>query len=163
MPSLFRLGQAWQRGEVSVAAEHFASAGVHRRLARALDAVPAPSAGAPRVLVGLPRGSRHELGVLAFAVMLARAGLEVVYVGADVPPESWVVALIGSSPQAVAIGVPSLEDVPAVRDTVAAVSAARPELPVLLGGRHQDDVGVGQPLGHSLPAAARAVAELLAG
>jgi DNA-binding transcriptional MerR regulator len=31
MPALHRLGDAWQRGEVSVAAEHFVSAGVMRR------------------------------------------------------------------------------------------------------------------------------------
>ena len=40
MPALHRLGDAWQRGEVSVAAEHFVSAGVERRLATALDAIP---------------------------------------------------------------------------------------------------------------------------
>jgi DNA-binding transcriptional MerR regulator len=44
MPALRRLGDAWQRGEVSVAAEHFVSAGVHRRLAVALDALSTPPA-----------------------------------------------------------------------------------------------------------------------
>ena len=160
MPALLSLGRAWQRGEVSVAGEHFVSAGVHRRLATALDAVPLRS-GAPKVLVGLARGSRHELGVLAFAVALARAGLDVVYVGGDLPPDSWVVAATTQQPNAVVIGVPAAEDVPAVRDTVAALMAARPGLPVLIGGGHQERVGVGEPLGHSLGAAAVAVTRRL--
>lgn len=157
MPALLRLGQAWHRGEVSVAGEHFVSAGVHRRLAAALDAVP-PHAGAPRVLVGLARGSRHELGVLAFSVALARAGIDVVYVGGDLPPDSWVVAATTQRPAAVVIGVPAAEDVPAVRDTVAALASARPELLVLLGGGHQERVNAGELLGHSLGAAATSLA-----
>ena len=157
MPVQIAVGEGWHRGEVSVAAEHFVSAGVHRRLASALDAA-LPRPDAPSVLVGLVRGSRHELGVLAFAVLLARAGLDVIYVGGDVPPESWVVAVTTREPDAVVLGVPCAEDAPAARDTVAALHAARPDLPVLLGGGQQERVGAGEPLGHSLAAAARALA-----
>jgi methanogenic corrinoid protein MtbC1 len=153
MPALHRLGDAWHRGEVSVAAEHFVSAGVARRLAAALDAVATPE-GAPRVLLGLGRGSRHELGLLAFAVLLRRAGLDATYLGCDLPPDSWVVAVTTSDPGAVVLGVHADADVPAVRDTVAAIEAARPELPVLLGGSRQEAVGLGEPLGHSLTSAA---------
>jgi DNA-binding transcriptional MerR regulator len=161
MPALHRLGLAWQRGEVSVAGEHFVSAGVQRRLAAALDGVPRRDE-APRVLVGLARGSRHELGVLAYAITLARAGVDVVYVGGDLPSDSWVVAVTVQASDAVVLGVPVLDDVPAVRDTVAALAAVRPGLPVFLGGGHQDQVGAGEPIGHSLREGAAAVAARLA-
>lgn len=156
MPALRRLGEAWHRGEVSVAAEHFVSAGVSRRLAAALDVIATPP-GAPRVLLGLGRGSRHELGLLAFAVLLRRAGLDATYLGCDLPPDSWVVAVTTSDPQAVVLGVHADADVPAVRDTVSALEAARPGLPVLLGGSRQELVGQGEPLGHSLTAAVQAL------
>ena len=58
------------------------------------------------MVVGLARGSRHELGVLAFAVALRRAGLEVVYVGSDLPAETWVVTATSQAPAALVIGVP---------------------------------------------------------
>ena len=163
MPALHQLGNAWHAGSVSVAGEHFVSAAVHRRLAAVLDALPTPE-GAPRVVVGLARGSRHELGVLAFAAMLRRAGLDVVYVGGDLPPESWVVALDGERPDAVVLGVPSSDDIAAVRDTVAALRAAHPDLRVFLGGRHQERVGIegAQGLGHVLGPAARDLASRLA-
>lgn len=158
MPALGRLGLAWRAGTVSVAGEHFVSAGVHRRLATALDGA-SPRPGAPRVIVGLARGSRHELGVLAFGALLARAGFGVLYVGGDLPPDSWVVAVAGHSPSAVVLGVPVLDDVPAVRDTIAAIRAARPDVPLLLGGSHQELVSTGEPLGHHLFNAARALAD----
>ena len=161
MPALGRLGDAWQDGVVSVAAEHFVSAGVHRRLATALDALPT-RAGAPLVVVGLARGSRHELGILAFAALLRRAGLDVRYLGADVPTDSWVVAATTLEPSAVVIGVHADADIPGVRDAVAALSATRPDLPVLLGGSRQQEVAGGELLGHSLDAAAAELAERLA-
>jgi methanogenic corrinoid protein MtbC1 len=162
MPALLRLGLAWQRGTVSVAGEHFVSAALQRRLATVLDAVPGHD-GAPRVLVGLARGSRHELGVLAFAIALARAGAEVAYVGGDLPTDSWVVAATTQRPAAVVLGVPSADDVPAVRDVVAALRAVRPELPVYVGGGHQEDVAAGEPLGHVLRHAAAVVSARLLG
>ena len=161
MPALMSLGSAWHRGAVTVAGEHFVSAAVQRRLAAAYDAAPANPDG-PRVVVGLARGSRHELGVLAFAVALRRVGLAVLYVGADLPAETWVVTATGQQPQGVVIGVPSSDDVPAVRDTVSALTAARPDLQVFVGGGHQHVVGgTARPLGHQLGPAAVEVARQL--
>ena len=84
------------------------------------------------------------------------------YVGGDLPAETWVVTVTGQRPSAVVIGVPASDDVPAVRDTVAALAAARPGLPVFVGGGHQDQVGgAAEPLGHLLGAAATEVARRL--
>ena len=44
----------------------------------------------PQVLVGMPPAGHHELGAFAFAVACRRGGLEVLYLGADVPLESWL-------------------------------------------------------------------------
>lgn len=88
MPALIALGDAWADGHIDVAAEHAASAAVHRRLSALYEA--AASIGDPLVVVGLPPGSRHEIGALAFAVALRRLGVGVLYLGPDVPVASWV-------------------------------------------------------------------------
>jgi methylmalonyl-CoA mutase cobalamin-binding subunit len=157
MPALSRLGAAWRDGEVGVAGEHFVSAGVARRLSALFDAASRDSTG-PVAVVGLARGSRHELGVLAFAVALRRAGLDVVYVGGDLPPEAWVSTARSRGASYAVIGVPSPEDVPAVRETVAALRQGCPEVRIGLGGGQQDLVGDGEPLGHRLAEAARLLA-----
>jgi MerR family transcriptional regulator, light-induced transcriptional regulator len=61
------------------------------------------------VLVGLPPGSRHELGALAFATAARRAGLAVLYLGRDLRIDDWVRAAGGVTrlpdplPEAVAV------------------------------------------------------------
>ena len=53
------------------------------------------------------------------------------------------------------LAVPTAEDVPGVRDTVAALAAAVPDVAVHVGGRHQDQIGPpAHVLGHRLVAAA---------
>jgi DNA-binding transcriptional MerR regulator/methylmalonyl-CoA mutase cobalamin-binding subunit len=157
MPSLQEVGVGWREGSISVAGEHFVSASVQRRLAAAFDGADRSAAGAT-VVVGLARGSRHELGVLAFATALRRAGIDVVYVGGDLPPEGWVAVVTERDPAAVVLGVPAEEDVLAVRETVAALAAARPDLRVHVGGGHQHRIEGAHPLGHAVGPAATAVA-----
>lgn len=88
-PALRELGEGWSSGEIDVAAEHAASETVRRRLSQLFEAAGRSVAG-PTVLVGLPPGSHHEIGAFAFAIAARRAGLRVLYLGADVPLESWL-------------------------------------------------------------------------
>ena len=157
LPALAELGGAWEAGSVSVGGEHFVSAGLQRHVAGVLAAA-RPPADAPRVVAGLARASRHELGILAFAAVLRRAGADVVYVGSDLPTESWVETIGDSAAQAVVLAAPTAEDVPGVRDTVAAVTRSAPELPIYVGGRHQEGIGApARPLGHEVVPATRHV------
>ena len=161
LPALRVLGEDWRGGRVDVAGEHLVSAAVQRRLGAALDAT-GTRGGSPQVVVGLPRGVRHELGVTAFALLLRRAGVEVAYLGADVPPESWAVVLRRHAPSAVVLGVPSADDVAAARGAVAVLEAADPSPTIYVGGSAQDAVGAGTvPLGHHVRSAvARVVRDL---
>src|SRR5687768_4377816 len=76
MPALGEVGTAWHEGRLGVAGEHLVSAAVGRRLSGAFQAA-ARHEGAPHVLTGLASGCRHELGLLAFATALRRAGMDV--------------------------------------------------------------------------------------
>jgi methanogenic corrinoid protein MtbC1 len=164
MPALAELGGAWRSGGVSVAGEHFVSASVHRRLALAYDeGAGRESPDAPLVVVGLAAGSRHELGVLAFAALLRRRGLRVAYLGGDLPTPEWMRVVADRQPAAVVLAIPSSEDVPAVREVVQAVARRHPGVLVRVGGGHQDRVAEATHLlGHELaPAAARLAADLV--
>ncbi len=113
------------------------------------------------MVVGLPRGSHHELGILAFSVVLRRAGVEVVYLGADLPAQHWVRAVQQRRPAAIVIGVPTANDILAARETVASLRGTQP-LVVHVGGGAQFEVGQGTvPLGHEVAAGALRLAESL--
>ncbi len=158
MPAMVALGKAWQRGEVSVAGEHFVSAAVHRRLAQAFQSIPVVTPGGPRVVVGLTRGAHHELGILAFALVLRSRGVSVTYLGGDLPLEAWVGTVRLLTPAAVVLAAPTVEDLPSVRE---AVEALMPMTQVLLGGAHQDQVEGPELLGHRAGEAARGLADRL--
>jgi MerR family transcriptional regulator, light-induced transcriptional regulator len=134
-PALHRLGEAWASGDVSVAGEHMVSGAVHRRLGNMLEAAGSaiPIDMKDRVVVGLPSGSRHELGALAFAVAARRAGIPVTYLGTDLPIDDWVAAATNARGAVIGAVIPG--------DRGGAVDVARrlrteyPELLVAIGGR----------------------------
>lgn len=139
LPAAARLGEAWAAGRVDVAAEHMVSGAVSRRLSTLFDVGGLPGTG-PRVLVGLPPESRHELGALAFAVALRRLGIDVLFLGSDVPIASWVDAADESGARAAVIGVVTDRDVPPATEVATALRAARPNMTVAVGGAHAGSV-----------------------
>ena len=132
-PALHALGDAWQAGTVSVAAEHAASAAVGRWIGATYDAAGSSRFDERPILVGLPAGARHELAALAFATAARRAGLSVQYLGADVPAADWLRAAKTTHASAAVIGVPTAADASAARAVVASLRAL-PDLLVTLGG-----------------------------
>jgi methanogenic corrinoid protein MtbC1 len=133
-PALDAMGEAWAAGEIDVAAEHAASHAVLRRLAAAFQAAGRPPAGRGAVVVGLPPEVRHELGALAFATAARRAGMSVLYLGADVPLPDWVGAVARTDAAAAVIGAVMSEDVGPAGRVAAALRESHPASLVAFGG-----------------------------
>ena len=86
MPYLHDVGERWQRGELSVAQEHFASNVLRGRL---LGLARGWGRGAgPRALLACPEDERHDLGLIAFGLALRERGWRIDYLGPDTPVES---------------------------------------------------------------------------
>ena len=86
LPYLRELGARWERGEATIAHEHFASSVLHGRLlgiARGWGLGMGPVA----LLACLP-GEQHDLGLIAFGLALRSRGWRIVYLGADTPVET---------------------------------------------------------------------------
>jgi methanogenic corrinoid protein MtbC1 len=162
MPVLLAVGSAWADGRITTAGEHLVSHAVHRRLAALYDATPRTRTG-PLVVLGLPAGSRHELGLLAFAVGARRAGMRTAYLGADLPADDWVHAVSRRHAGAAVLAVPRLADVVAAQTVVDLVRESAPKVVVAVGGGHQDDVTGSLLLGHDLAAGVQSLGQALAG
>jgi methanogenic corrinoid protein MtbC1 len=101
IPYLHDLGERWERGEVSVAQEHFASNLLRGRLlglARGWGQGRGPAV----VLACLP-GEQHDLGLLAFGITLQRRGWRIVYLGPDTPIATIREAIGGLAPDLVVL------------------------------------------------------------
>lgn len=147
-PALRALGAGWADGSVDVSMEHAASELVRRRLARFFEVLGGD--GGSQVIIGMPPGGRHEIGALAFAVAARRQGIHVLYLGADVPVESWVVASQASRIRMAVIGVVDPDDVRAAGDVIDAFGAIDRSMPLALGGPRSDQV-VGRATTFVLP------------
>jgi MerR family transcriptional regulator, light-induced transcriptional regulator len=163
MPALRALGDAWARGRVDVAGEHAASYAVMRRLSSAFAGAASLTRG-PRVVVGLPSGCHHELGALAFATAARRRGLAVVYVGADLPVDSWRRAVTVFPTSMAVLGVTTPDDRPLATETVEALLRKAPDVVVAVGGAESRDLAPGVlELPRSISDSARVVEERLRG
>ena len=83
-PVLVQIGQMWERGEITVAHEHQASAFLKVRLSQMLDAAGLNDFG-PSVVAGCGPGEHHEIGLMMLAVTLRRRGVRVHYLGSNMP------------------------------------------------------------------------------
>jgi MerR family transcriptional regulator, light-induced transcriptional regulator len=86
LPYLRELGERWERGDASVAQEHFASNLLRARLlslARGWER----GDGRLAVLAGAP-GEQHDLPLIVFGLALRARGWRIVFLGADSPVAS---------------------------------------------------------------------------
>jgi excisionase family DNA binding protein len=103
-PALRMIGDLWARGAITVADEHRASVVVHRLVGRLgpLFRPRGPRTGT--VIVGAPAGEVHGLPTAFAADILRSQGLEVVDLGADVPPGAFA-ACAASAESLIGIGI----------------------------------------------------------
>jgi len=83
VPTLRELGERWQRGEITIGQEHFASNLLRGRmlgLARGWD-----RGSGQRALLACPAGEQHDLSLIAFGLALREHGWRITYLGADTP------------------------------------------------------------------------------
>lgn len=129
LPYLRDLGERWERGEASVANEHFASGLIRGRLlglARGWGFGVGPIA----LLACLP-GELHELGLIAFGLALRARGWRIVFLGADTPTETVESAATSIGPDLIVLSAVSHER---LRPTVASLGAVAARCTIAVGG-----------------------------
>lgn len=86
LPLLQDIGERWERGEITIAQEHFASNLVRARL-MALGRGWGRGTG-HHALLAAPPGELHDLGLVVLALVLRDRGWRVTFLGADTPIET---------------------------------------------------------------------------
>jgi 5-methyltetrahydrofolate--homocysteine methyltransferase len=89
-----------------------------------------------RVVIGTVKGDLHDIGKNIVASMLEGGGFEVIDLGTDVSPESFVAAVKDRSPQIVCMSALLTVTMPSMRTTIDALKTAglRTQVKVLVGG-----------------------------
>jgi DNA-binding transcriptional MerR regulator len=101
LPALRDVGDEWERGELEVGQEHFASNVVRERLlglARFWG-----RGGGPRAILACAPGERHDIGLIAFGLVLRSHGWRIVFLGADTPLATLDRAIAATDPRLVVV------------------------------------------------------------
>lgn len=84
-PFLQKVGTLWLSNEVEPCQEHFVSNIIRQKMSAAIDALPMPPNRAKKVMLFLPEGEYHELGLLFFSYLYKKRGVKTYYFGQSVP------------------------------------------------------------------------------
>jgi len=158
LPYLRELGERWERGQASVAQEHFASNVLRGRLL-GLSRGWGLGLGPLALLACLP-GEQHELGLVAFGLALRARGWRIGYLGSDAPLETVSRAADSLRPDLVVLSAVSDERVRAAGDELRSL-AARHRVAVGgagAAGEAAEDVGAIALAGDVVAEAGRATA-----
>ena len=101
LPALREIGDEWERGEIEIGQEHFATNVVRERLL-ALGRHWGRGGG-PLALLACPPGERHDVGLISFGLVLRSHGWRILFLGADTPLATLVQACEATSPQLVVV------------------------------------------------------------
>lgn len=84
-PFLERIGILWVTNHINPAQEHLVTNVVRRKIMVGIESCNPPISLAKTILLFLPEGEHHELGILFMYYLLRSKGAKVLYLGANVP------------------------------------------------------------------------------
>jgi methanogenic corrinoid protein MtbC1 len=133
-PAMIEIGERWHRGEINVAAEHFATQFVRRKLASLLSLFEGVAHRAT-IVVGCAPGEMHDLGVLLLSLFLVRRGWHVIYLGPQVPLFDLLETIDTVKPGLVCLSATTMETALELIPVARKLREAHPQLHVGYGGR----------------------------
>ena len=128
LPLLHELGERWERGEATIAQEHFASQLLRGRLlglARGWD-----RGVGPRAVLACAPGEQHDLPLIVFGLALRGHGWRITFLGPDTPVETIVKTAAALGPAAVVVSATQVSALEAIAGELASARG----LPLWVGG-----------------------------
>ena len=101
-PLMIGIGEAWRRDEIDIHHEHLCSAHIERYLHAEILRL-RPREGLPVILLALPPGEHHLLGLLMAEAVLAEEGATTINIGSGIPLNNLKLAAITCKADIVAL------------------------------------------------------------
>jgi methanogenic corrinoid protein MtbC1 len=134
-PALWRIGNLWERGEISVADEHIATEISIRVLALQREAQRVvQTRGQHRVLLAAPAGEQHIVALRMVDNLLRNAGYEVAMLGSDVPGDALIALMHRRPPEVVCLTSTMADPAGQVLATIGALQRRWPAMGFVIGG-----------------------------
>jgi len=101
-PLMIGIGEAWRRDEIDIHHEHLCSAHIERYLHAEILRL-RPRDGLPVILLALPPGEHHLLGLLMAEAVLAEEGAVTINIGSGIPLNNLKLAAMSCKADVVAL------------------------------------------------------------
>jgi MerR family transcriptional regulator, light-induced transcriptional regulator len=132
-PTLWEVGRRWERGQITVTVEHFASTFFQGILTNLLHAMP-PGNAPPLVITCCAPGEAHAIAPLILALLLRRAGLRVAYLGQNIETEGLLQTARQLSPALLCVSITLASFLEALIDMGQKIQELPAPRPVLVCG-----------------------------
>ncbi|MEF3308342.1 MerR family transcriptional regulator [Paenibacillus sp. GYB004] len=133
VPILYRIGEEWESGKVSVAQEHFTSNMLYQRFHYFFRVLPVQS-NMPKAVAFCPSGEHHQLGLLLFVLFLRKKGMEVVYLGTDMPLDGVLHVIESKQIRFVCVSLTGAGNLNAALGMLRHIADKFPDIRFVLGG-----------------------------
>ncbi len=133
--SLYEVGEQWERGQVSVAVEHMATAIVDRMLTIVQPRVFGGEERSRTAIIACVADEYHQLGARMVADLFELHGWRGYFLGADTPLDSLLEMIETHRPDVVGLSLSVYFNLPSLLTAIEAVRAKYPEQQILVGGQ----------------------------
>lgn len=132
-PFLEKIGVLWQTQNITPAQEHFITNLIRQKMIVAIDGLSIPPKTSKKVLLFLPEGELHELGLLFYHFLTRRAGYRTYYLGQNVPHGDLVSIVEKHSPDLLVTSITSATHIP-IEKYLLTLQNDFPSTPILASG-----------------------------
>ncbi len=131
-PVMYKIGDDWATGKISIATEHVAS-NVAQTLVKIIMDQVTGNANKKKVLICVPLGEEHHLGCDVLETYLSIKGFKVYNMGTSMPTESILNFIDNNNPDVVLLSI-TLEDNLSAGQRLVRKIKERFNIPILVGG-----------------------------
>lgn len=132
--ALYRIGDLWQDGKISVATEHLASAVIEAIMNELYDRIITVEHTGKTVVAACVEGELHRIGIRMVADVFEMNGWHAYFLGANTPDSDLFDFIHKNTPDALALSLSNVHRLAVLEKTVEAVRREFPYLLVLVGG-----------------------------
>lgn len=162
-PFLERIGVLWLTGHITPIQEHFISNLLRQKILVAVDRLPQARKGAAKIILFLPDGELHELGLLFSHYLVKKAGFRGYYMGQSVPIEDVQWFCRNESPVAMITSITTSPAPHSVERYLQNLCSEHPGIAVFAAGRHLGKMALKIPQNLHILQDARHLKSLLPG
>ena len=138
-PFLERVGILWMTNHINPAQEHLATNLLRQKIILGIERLPAVSAQNKNVILFMPEGEYHEIGLLFVYFLLKQEGIYVNYLGANVPMRDLVYLTTVKKPNYVFCHLTSPSKVFKLDRFITQIGQVSTTNPVMLSGLFMKD------------------------